>query len=362
MSEQQIEITRTSPRESSLASFPDSGQPAPSGPGRARRGLKLVGGERIGFGVLWIAIIVSFSLALPGTYFTIDNLSTVLSSQANLLILTLAAILPLTSGDFDLSIAGVSGLSATLIGVLNVQHHVPVGWAVLVALAAGVAIGAVNCVIVVVVGADCIVATLGMATLLGGVVLWMSNSASIAGISDSLVRPVIIDRFLHVPLAFYYALALCLALWWVQSYTALGQRLLFIGQSRDVARLSAVRVDLIRSGSLITGSLIAAFSGVISVGVSGAADPSNAPGLLLPAFAAAFLGAAALGRGRFSAWSCLLAVYFLVSGITGLQQLGAQSYVQDLFYGTALAVAVTFARISARYRDRNQAARAEVSE
>jgi ribose transport system permease protein len=70
-----------------------------------------------------------------------------------------------------------------------------------------------------------------------------------------------------------------------------------------------------------------------------------------PAGAAAFLGAAAIGRGRFSAWSCFLAVYFLVFGITGLQQLGAQSYVQEIFYGAALALAVTMARLSQLRRD-----------
>lgn len=329
--------------------------PARSAARRARASAARIGGERIGFAAAWVAVVVAFSLLLPESYFTVANLSTMLASQAPLLILALAATVPLTTGDFDLSIAGVAGLSSVTIGVLNVNYGLPIGVAVLAALVVGAAVGLINYLLVVVTGADSIVVTLGVATFLGGVVIWLSGSSSISGVSEGLVEIVIVNRFLQIPLVFYFALALTLIIWYVQGHTALGQRMLFVGQNREVARLSALRVDRIRGSALVVGGIIAAMSGVVSVGVSGAADPTNATALLLPAFAAAFLGAAALGRGRFSAWSCMLAVYFLVSGITGLQQLGAQSYVQSLFYGAALVLAVTFARLSQRRRDKAQA-------
>ena len=66
---------------------------------------------------------------------------------------------------------------------------------------------------------------------------------------------------------------------------------------------------------------------------------------MLPAFAAAFLGATTIIPGRFNPWGTVIAVYFLVTGITGLQLLGAQSYVQNLFYGAALVLAVAFSQI-----------------
>jgi len=309
-----------------------------------------IGAERIGFFLIWAAVFAYFAVRLPETYASSANISTMLSSQANLLILALAVVLPLTAGDFDLSVAGVAGLSAVIVGVLNGQHDVPIGLAVLAALATGAAVGVVNILLVVVTGADSIVVTLGMATFLGGLVLWFSDAQPISGISDGLVKPVIVYRLFDVPLVFYYALVLCIVLWYVQTYTAVGRRILFTGQSREVARLSGIRVNRLRGLALVCGSVIASFAGVVSVGVSGAADPNNAPGLLLPAFAAAFLGSAALLRGRFGAWGCFFAVYFLVCGITGLQQLGAQTFVQDLFYGGALVVAVTLARVSERRR------------
>lgn len=328
--------------------------------GAAWRAVTGIGGDRLGFGLGWVALIVFFTIKLPDTYLTTANISTMLASQANLLILASATLLPLTAGDFDLSVAGVSGLSSILLAVLNAQHGVPIVAAALIVVAAGIGVGLVNSLLVVVVGAQSIVVTLGMATFLLGLVQWLSASSAIAGVSTSLVDAMIGHRLLDVPLVFYYALALSLVLWFVQSLTVLGRRILFVGQNRDVSRLSGIRVDRVRIGCLVAGSAMASFAGIVAVGLAGAADPSQAPPLLLPAFAAAFLGAAALGRGRFSAWSCLLAVYFLISGVTGLQQLGAQTYVQDLFYGAGLTLAVTMARLSQRQRE-GRAARREAA-
>jgi ribose transport system permease protein len=68
--------------------------------------------------------------------------------------------------------------------------------------------------------------------------------------------------------------------------------------------------------------------------------------LLLPAFAAAFLGATTIYPGRFNPLGALAAVFFLVTGITGFQLLGAQSFVQELFYGGALVVAVALSQLA----------------
>jgi ribose transport system permease protein len=82
--------------------------------------------------------------------------------------------------------------------------------------------------------------------------------------------------------------------------------------------------------------------------VTGGADPSSGASFLLPAYAAAFLGATAIVPGRFNPWGAIIAVYFLVTGITGLTILGAASWVQDVFYGTALVLAVALSTISRR--------------
>jgi ribose transport system permease protein len=309
-------------------------------PTRRRTGALGRYAEPLALPVVWIAIIVLFGVLKPDSFLTAGNFSAMFSSQTSLLVIALALIIPLTAGDYDLSVASVSGLSAMVIAVLNVNHGVPIGWAVLAAIVISLLVGVVNAILSIAVGVDTLIVTLGMGTLLAGIVSWIGNSTTVSGISDTLVRVVVSARFLGIPVEFWYGVVLCLVLFYVMEFTPIGRRLLIVGRGREVARLSGIRVKLVRGGALVSSAGLAGIAGVLVAGTTGAADPTSAPLLLLPAFAAAFLGATTILPGRFSAWGCLLAVLFLVTGITGLQQLGAQTFVQDLFYGAALIVAV----------------------
>ena len=124
--------------------------------------------------------------------------------------------------------------------------------------------------------------------------------------------------------------------------------MLIVGQAREVARLSGINVNRVRIGSLVFCSAMAGLAGILYAGTSGAASATGGAELLLPAYAAAFLGATTITPGRFNAFGALIAVYFLATGITGLQLLGAQNYVQQIFYGVALLLAVTVSSLIRR--------------
>jgi ribose transport system permease protein len=309
----------------------------------SRRGV-----ERYGLLVAWAAVAVLFGLLEPDTFLTTANAETIFGSQAVLVVLTLALLVPLTAGDYDLSVASVLTLSSMVVAFLNVEQGWPIGLAVMAALLVAAAAGAVNGALVVMLGAESLIVTLGTGTVMSGIALWISDSNTIGGIADALVDPVSSWELLGLPLAFYYGLVLCVALWYVLDLTALGRRLLFVGRGRRVARLSGVRVERVRFGALIASAVLSGIAGVLYVGTTGAADPSSGASFLLPAFAAAFLGATAIAPGRFNAWGAFVAVYFLVTGVTGLQLLGAESFVQQLFYGGALIVAVAISALARR--------------
>ncbi len=120
-----------------------------------------------------------------------------------------------------------------------------------------------------------------------------------------------------------------------------------------MARLSGLHVTRIRWGSFIFCGLFAGMAGVMYAGSLGGADPASGQTFLLPAFAAAFLGATAIQPGRFNPIGTFIAVYFLVSGITGLQLLGVQNFVQQLFYGGALVIAVGLSTLVGRRAKRS---------
>ncbi|MEM9048839.1 MAG: ABC transporter permease [Pseudomonadota bacterium] len=306
--------------------------------------------ERFGLLIAWALLILVLAAFRPDQMLNFNSYATMFGSNAMILVLTLALLVPLTTGDFDLSVASTMGLSSMLIAVLTVQMGWSLGGALVFAVLVGAAIGAVNAVFILWMGIHSLIVTLGTGYFVNGVILWVSNSNTIAGVSMDLINAVILTRFLGIPLSFWYAVILALAIWYLFQHTALGRRLLFTGRGREVARLSGVNVARMRAGALIASGAIAGFAGVLYTGMRGAADPTSALAFLLPAFAAAFLGSTAIYPGRFNAPGAFIAVFFLSTGILGLNFLGVDSFVQNLFYGGGLVIAVSISQLIRKRR------------
>jgi ribose transport system permease protein len=304
--------------------------------------------QRLGLPLVWLVVALTFTIVEPATFPTSGTFSTVFGSQSVLLILSLALVLPFAAGEYDLSVAGVLSLVLVLIGYLNVQQGWPILPVIVVAVGAGVLVGVINALLVVGIGVDSIVVTLGMGTVLAGAGIGVNNQTT-AGVSQKLVDVVSTNVF-QLPLSFYYGVVTTAALWYVFAYTPLGRYLHFVGSGRDVARLAGIRVNAIRAGSLIASATLSALGGVVLAGTLGSADPNVGASYLLPAFAAVFLGATAITPGRFNPWGTFIAVYFLVTGVTGLNLLGLTGWVEQVFYGASLIVAVTFSHLATRRR------------
>jgi ribose transport system permease protein len=317
-------------------------RPRPSRPLFSAR--RTVLAERAALPVAWVALIVIYSATSPDTFLTWSNISNILGSQAVLFVLALAALMPSLTGDFDLSLGGVMGLSAMVVGVLNTRHDVDVWTACAIAVAVAVVAGCLNGFFVVTCDTNALIVTLGMGSVFTGLIFFLAGSNTITGIDESLSRATFTTHLMGIPVEFYYGLALMLIIWYVSTFTPLGLRALFVGQARDVARLSGIRVSRIRWGGFVLGGFIAGLAGLLVVGTTGSADPTSSTTYLLPAYAAVFLGATTLKPGRFNALGVGIAVYFLATGVNGLQLHGAANYVQQLFYGGALVLAVVLSR------------------
>jgi ribose transport system permease protein len=301
--------------------------------------------EQFGLIIVWFAMMAVFGYLRPETFLTWANLSTILGSQAVLVVVALGLLIPLTANDFDLSIAYTMTLSSMLIAVLNVNNGIGIGWAIIAALAAGLIIGLINGLLITIFRIHSLIVTLGVGTFLHGLTLWMSDSMTISGISPGLINAVIVERWFGIPLEFYYAIGIALMIWYVLEYTAIGRRILFVGRGREVARLSGINTDRVRIACLVASGFLGALAGVLYTGTQGAADPVSGVSYQLPAFAAAFLGSTSIVPGRFNPWGTTVAVYFLVTGITGLVFLGFSSFIQEMFYGGALVIAVTLSQL-----------------
>lgn len=290
---------------------------------------------------------LAFAAIKPNVFFSTQAFTAILSSQAPLLIATLGLTLTLIVREFDLTLGATLVFVNVLVTVLTAKVGLPLGVAVVLALLAGVVIGAINAALVVGLKIDSFIATLGMSTLLTGIGLWIAGSTIVSNVPDALIA-VAGTKVLGVPLVVYYAFALAAILWYVLSYLPVGRYMYFVGSNAEVARLAGIKSGYVKAGAFIGSAFIFGIAGVMQAGTVGAADPTAGPSFMLPAFAAAFLGATAVRVGKFNIWGTMIASYLLFTGITGLALLGFTGWVQNVFNGAALLIAVIAARFARR--------------
>jgi ribose transport system permease protein len=297
--------------------------------------------ERYAVVALWGVMIAVYSAVEPSTFDTSGTFQTIFGSQAALVFLSMAFLTTVIVGEFvDLSVASVLGLSATIVPVLTVLDHVNVALASVIAVAVGLSAGAANGFLVVYVGVNAIVVTLGMSTLLSGIALAIAHLSAVSGLSTSFGQLALANVW-GLPISFYYGLALALAFAYLLAYTPLGRHMQFVGANREVSRLAGVRVDRIRFGAFVAAGGLCGIGGVVVSAGLGGFDPSTSITYLLPTISAVFLGTAVVRPGRFNPIGTLIGLYFLATGILGLEELGFAGWISDVFYGTALVVAVT---------------------
>ena len=277
--------------------------------------------ERFALPIIWALLAAGFSIAMPGTFPHAGNIAAILGSQVIVLLLSLALLIPLLAGDYDLSVAYNMAFGAMILTVLNVQHHWPWAAAAGVAVVVCLIVGFLNGALTIIFGIDSLIVTLGIGTFVSGIDALISGSAVVTGVSQQLVSLVSVNHFLGVPLEFWYGIVICILIWYFLAFTPAGRRLLFVGRNRTVARLSGIRVSRVRMFSFIAAGLISALCGIIFAGTLDGADPSSGPTYLLPAFAAVFLAATTITPGLFNPWGAFIAVCFLGTGFAGLQLL-----------------------------------------
>lgn len=330
----------------------------PSQPQTARRGRRpgpLVVlshiGNRYALVAVWVAMFCIYLGLMPNKMWRGDSFQSIFGSQQVLVILSFSVLSTLVVGEFDLSFASVMGVGATIIPVLAGLHHVNLALASVIALAACALCGVINAFFVVTLGVSSLVVTLGSGTLLVGVAELISNSSTVSlnsnDFSNLALYPV-----LGMPVSFYYGLALAIVFAYVCGWTPLGRHMLFVGSNREVARLAGIGVNYVRFGSYIAASLFAGLAGIVLIASVGGYDPTASQTYLLPALAAVFLGTAVVQPGQFNPIGAVIGIYFLETGIFGLQLLGYSGWIQDVFYGAGLVVAVALATV-VRRRSRN---------
>jgi ribose transport system permease protein len=303
--------------------------------------------------LVFIAVMVFFSVwsETSSTFLTSANIKNVLGNQAVLGVLSLAIMIPLVCGEFDFSVGPVAGLSQVLCAGFMARLGLPVGVAVLVGLAVGALVGVVIGMTVGRIGVNSLIVTLGISAVLSGLVIWYTDSQSIITGISTWLTDFGSGNWLGIPRTVYLLAVVAIFVYYLLEHTPFGRYLHSIGSNPRAARLVGLPVERLVIYAFVLSGTLAGLAGVLLVARNGGASPQvGTVSDSLQALTAAFLGATAIRPGRFNVVGTLVAVFFLAFCITGLSLAGVASWINDVFTGTVLFVAVLVSTVLGRRR------------
>lgn len=304
--------------------------------------------RRYGSVLLLILVCIVFSILSPDTFATKQNAVTILQQQAVLACLALGLLLPIAVGEFDLSVGYVLGFAAVEAAALGGKTSLPGGVIVPAVILTGILIGTLNGVLTAGFKIHSLIATLGVGFAVSGGTIGISGGTTLFQGVSPIIPKLANTNILGLKSAVWIVFALAIALFLVLEFTPFGRRIYAVGGNERVARLAGVRTELIKIAAFAIAGGMAACAGLLQLGQAGGATPSFGVALLLPAFAAIFLGATAIKPGVFNVWGTIIAILLLAAGFTGLGLEGVPLWVQPIFDGVVLLAAVLVTRRESR--------------
>jgi len=305
-----------------------------------------------GLVILMFGLIGLFSMLLPDTFPTALNVRAILSDKAIIALLSLAAMVPMVSGRIDLTVG--YGIVLWHILAISLQTQLGLPWpvAVLIVLTLGVVTGMLNGILVEVARIDSFIATLGTGTVLYALALWHTGGRQMVGVLPDGFYALNGTFIFGLPITAFYVLAITVAMWIVLEYSPVGRYLYAIGANQRAAELNGIPTRKFVIGAFVTSGLMTALAGVLLASKLRIGQASVGLEFLLPALVGAFLGSTTIKPGRVNVWGTIVGVMILAVGISGIQQFGGSFWVEPMFNGTTLLIAIGIAGYAQRKKGR----------
>lgn len=301
-----------------------------------------------GLVILMFGLILLFSILLPNTFPTMLNVRAILSDKAIIALLSLAAMIPMVAGRIDLTVGYGIVLWHILAISLQTLYGFPWPVAVAIVLVLGVVIGALNGLLVEVARIDSFIATLGTGTILYALALWHTGGRQMVGALPDAFYAINGTFVFGLPITAIYVLVITVVLWVALEYTPIGRYLYAIGANQRAAELNGIPTRKFVIGAFVTSGLMTALAGVLLASKLRIGQASVGLEFLLPALVGAFLGSTTIKPGRVNVWGTIVGVMILAVGISGIQQFGGSFWVEPLFNGMTLLIAIGIAGYAQR--------------
>jgi ribose transport system permease protein len=277
---------------------------------------------------------------LSRRFLTIDNLANVASQAAISAIISVGMFLAILTGGIDLSVGSVLALSTMVMGVVCINFHVDPYLSMLVCLATGTLLGALNGLMLTKLSLPHpFISTLGMQKMARGIALVITAATPISlfpepvqFLGNSYLGPV--------PMSFFLVALLYACIYLFLTRTATGRYIYAVGGNKEASRLSGIKVDSVLNLVYMLSGFTASLAGIVLVGRVNAAYPLAGLEYETDAIAAVIIGGASFFGGVGSIGNTIIGVLIIAVLRNGLNLLNVDSNYQTFAIGAVIIIAV----------------------
>jgi ribose transport system permease protein len=289
-----------------------------------------------GIVIAFMALFITLSIA-SDAFLTTTNLLNILNQNAPLAIIACGGTLVIIAGGFDLSVGAIFALSGVIAAKL--ANSVDPVFGLAIGLFVGLGCGIANGLIVAYVRVNPFIATLATGYVFRGVAT-LITSAFLVSVTNTDFTIIGQYQFVGVDIAIWIFAIVALILTVVLARTAFGRYIYAVGGNAEAARLSGVRVNIVRAATFAISGMCAALAGLIAASKDATGNAQAGLGFELTAIAAIVVGGTSIAGGEGAIWRSVLGILLIALIGNGFNLLNIDPFYQSLVQGLIILIAV----------------------
>ena len=290
--------------------------------------------------VLALAVIVAaFSIIRPDKFCTLTNFINITRQISLLVMISLGATLVMSVNEFDLSVGSMASLGGIIAALLAVKG-LPMVVCFLVPVVLSFFIGLLNGWVVARFRVMSFITTLGMSTILSGVIYRLSGGATVFEGSPKSFSFLGAAKLGRIPLLSILMVVFVALFFFLLEHTTLGRKFYAIGGNEETAKIAGIRVKKYKTIAFALCAVMACVTGMLIASRVGSANTTAGDGYFLQAYAAVFIGCTVSRKGIPNAVGTLVGAAILGILANGLTILQMPSYMQNIIIGGIIILAV----------------------
>ncbi|MBQ8074200.1 MAG: ABC transporter permease [Clostridia bacterium] len=289
-------------------------------------------------------IILVFSLLRPSAFFTVKNFLNISRQISLMVIISIGATLVMSINEFDLSVGSMASLGGVMAALMAVAG-LPLPLCFLLPVLISLVVGWINGWIVAKFRVLSFITTLGMSTVLSGVIYRLTGGATVFQNIPKGFSWLGTFKIGEIPLLSVIMVVFVVLFTFIMRHTVLGRRLYAIGGNEETSKIAGINVPLYKNIAFALCAVLSCVTGMLIASRVGSANTTAGDGYFLSSYAAVFIGCTVSRKGIPNVPGTLVGCAILGILTNGLTMLQMPTYMQDIITGAIIVLAVILQKV-----------------